>query len=95
MLGRLEVTAAAILLALGAGFLFGYHQGALVSDAALAKAQKAQMAAADLASTKEAQRLAAEAVRADLSRQLEDAANAQVPSASCLPVSRVVRLNKR
>lgn len=95
MLGRLEVIAAALLLALGAGFLFGYHDGVSVSNAALAKAQKAQMAAADLASTKEAQRLAAENSRTDLSLKLEDAANAQVSAAICLPVSRVLRLNQR
>lgn len=95
MLGRLEVMAAALLLSLVVGFIFGYHLGAGSSQAALIKAQQAQMAAADLASTKEAQRLAALNLHADLSFKLEDAANAQVSAAICLPVSRVLRLNQR
>ena len=95
MLGRFEVILVALLLVLGIGFLYGYHVGAGVSQAALIKAQRAQMAAADLASTKEAERLAAESSRVDLSLKLEDAANAQVSAAICLPVSRVLRLNQR
>lgn len=82
-----------------AAFLIGYslaqYRDAAKANAELVQAQKAQMAAADLASTKEAQRLTAEAAQADLSRQLEDAANAQAPIATCLPVDRVLRLNKR
>jgi hypothetical protein len=84
-----------IAVALSIGFVAGYQFRSLQDDAELAQAQSAQMEAADLASRKEAERLAAEAARADLSVQLEDAANAQEPAASCLPVSRVLRLNRR
>ena len=92
MLGRLAV--ALVVGCLIGGFL-GYREGSGVARDALLKAQQAQMAAADLASTKEAQRLAAENSRTDLSLKLEDAANAQVSAAICLPVSRVLRLNER
>lgn len=95
MLGRLEVIAAALLLTFGAGTFIGYANGVGASKNALLKAQQAQMAAADLASSKEAQRLAAVNLHADLSLKLEDAANAQVSAAICLPVSRVLRLNQR
>lgn len=84
-----------IAVALSFGFLAGYNFGTAQDDDEIAKAQSDQMKAADLASRKEAERLAAEAALAELSVQLEDAANAQEPSASCLPASRVVRLNQR
>jgi hypothetical protein len=87
----LEVTAAALMI----GFFAGYYEGRVSTRMERIMAQKAQMAAADLASTKEAERLAAEAKTADLAQQLEDAANAQVPIAHCLPASRVLRLNQR
>jgi len=86
-----EVIVAALMI----GFFAGYYQGRVSVRSAIITAQKDQMAAADLASTKEAERLAAEAVTADLAQQLEDAANAQVPIAVCLPADRVLRLNQR
>ncbi len=92
MLGRLAI---ALVVGCLIGGFFGYENGVGSSQAALLKAQQAQMAAADLASSKEAQRLAALNLHADLSLKLEDAANAQVSAAICLPVSRVLRLNQR
>ena len=88
----LEITAAALMI----GFLVGYYEGRASTRGFIVTAQKAQMVASDLASTKESERLAAEAKTADLAQQLEDAANAQ-PSQSgvCLPANRVMRLNKR
>ena len=87
----IEVTVAALMI----GFFAGYYEGRISTRAERIMVQKAQMAAADLASTKEAERLAAEAKTANLAQQLEDAANAQVSSAVCLPIERVVRLNQR
>lgn len=87
-----EVIAAALMV----GFFVGYYEGRLSTRNAIIVAQKAQMVAADLASTKEAERLAAEAKTADLAQQLEDAANAQPSQGGvCLPADRVLRLNKR
>jgi hypothetical protein len=83
------------IICLSIGFAFGYYKGRVSVRNVVITAQKNQMKAADLASTKEAQRLAAEAVAADLAQQLEDAANAQVPIAVCLPADRVLRLNQR
>jgi hypothetical protein len=92
MLRWLEVIALTAL----AAFLFGYVEGRASFRGAVAVAQQKQMAAADLASTKEAERLAAEAKTADLAQQLEDAANAQpTQSGVCLPADRVLRLNQR
>lgn len=95
MFGWLEVVIMAILLAFGAGFGFGYHdaKGELQKD--IIRAQQAQMAAADLASRKEAERLSTEQQKIEIARQMEDAANAQAPAATCLPASRVMRLNQR
>ena len=77
-------------------FVFGYAEGRASFRGAVAVAQKAQMVAADLASTKEAERLAAEAKTADLAQTLEDAANAQPSQGGvCLPPDRVLRLNQR
>lgn len=84
-----------VVLAFMAGFGLSHYRDTAKANAALVRAQAQQMQAADLASRKEAERLASEAARADLSRQLEDAANAQTPSSACLPLSRVVRLNQR
>lgn len=87
----IEVIAAALMV----GFFVGYLEGRISKRGEVIVAQKAQMAAADLASTKEAERLAAEAKTADLAQQLEDAANAQVSTTVCLPADRVLRLNQR
>jgi len=84
-----------VIVCLIVGFAFGYYKGRVSVRSAIITAQKNQMKAADLASTREAQRLAAEAVVADLAQQLEDAANAQVPISACLPADRVLRLNQR
>lgn len=92
MLGRLAV---ALLIGLSVGFFFGLQTGTSSSKSATIRAQRDQMAAADLASRKEAERLTVEAARAELSTRLEDAANAQEPSSACLPASRVLRLNQR
>jgi cell division protein FtsB len=91
MLRWLEVIALTAL----AAFLFGYVEGRASFRGVVAVAQQKQMAAADLASTKEAERLAAEAKTADLAQQLEDAANAQVSTSICLSVDRILRLNQR
>ena len=91
MLRWLEVTAATALVAL----VIGYYEGRASFRGTVAVAQKLQMQAADLASTKEAERLAAEAKTADLAQQLEDAANAQVSTTVCLSADRIMRLNQR
>jgi hypothetical protein len=63
----------------------------MVADAAIC----ARSAPRELASQKELQRLAAEAEREKIARELEDLANAEpVTTADCLPVSRVRRLNR-
>ena len=85
----------ALVAGLLVGFFFGHQFGTSAAKSATIRAQQSQMAAADLASRKEAERLTAEAARAELSIRLEDAANAQEPAAACLPVSRVLRLNQR
>jgi len=95
MLGRTEVIAVIIGVAIISTFTIGYREGAATSKDAVIISQKKQIAAAELASRKEAERLAAEADRDAFAHQLEDAANAQAPSSVCLPVSRVLRLNQR
>lgn len=91
MLRWFEIIVAALMV----GFFLGYIEGKSSTKNTIIAAQKKQMEAADLASTKEAERLAAEAMNADLAQKLEDAANAQVPIAQCLPADRVMRLNQR
>jgi len=91
MLRWVEIIAASLMV----GFFVGYYEGRSSTKNIIITAQQNQMAAANLASTKEAERLVAEAVAADLAQQLEDAANAQVPIAQCLPADRVMRLNQR
>jgi hypothetical protein len=91
MLRWVEVIIAALMV----GFFVGYIEGKSSTKNTIITAQKNQMAAADLASVKEAERLAAEEKSADLAQKLEDAANAQVPIAQCLPADRVMRLNQR
>lgn len=62
----------------------------------MAEAQRAAFEAAELASRKEAARLAAEAHREKLEQELEDAAMADpVTATACLPLGRVQRLNAR
>lgn len=73
----------------------GYSAGKAGMVEALRKEQAAVIRAAEAASRKEAERLAAEKDRADLAQQLEDAANAEAASGVCLPVSRVLRLQQR
>ncbi len=89
----------AILLALSAFFYgqrLGYAKAQAEHVVAIQKAQADAVRAADLASRKEADRLAAETARANLALQLEDAAREEPASvAACLPVSRVLRLNQR
>ena len=77
----------------------GYVKGRVDNEAkhTASTAQDALDTARDAATTagREADRLFEESARTALSYQLEDAANAQVPSAVCLPASRVLRLNQR
>lgn len=98
MIPRAWMISAAAVSIVAAGIV-GYRQGVAVTEARMFRAQhEAQQAAyraAELASRKEAERLAAEAERADLARQLEDQAYAEVATGTCLPVSRVLRLNQR
>jgi hypothetical protein len=91
MLRWFEVIIAALII----GFFLGYIEGKSSTKNTIITAQKNQMAAADLASTKEAERLAAQTIADNLAQKLEDAANAQVPIAQCLPADRVMRLNQR
>lgn len=98
-MGRLAVLGAVAGLIVAAG-VWGYvkgfdaAQGRMFRD--LQREQQAVMRAAELASRKEAERLAAEQERAALAQTLEDLANAEpVSSGACLPVSRVLRLQQR
>lgn len=98
MAWRLAIVAAVLAAVIGA-YVWGRGDGRALAEAAhAAKMQRAQadaLRAADLASRKEADRLAAEAARNDLAQQLEDMANADPAGGECLPVSRVLRLNQR
>jgi predicted negative regulator of RcsB-dependent stress response len=86
------------LLALIAAFGWGWRSGADYAQAkhaaALLRAQNEAFRAAELASRREAERLAAEAQAADLARELEDLANADPASGTGLPLGRVLRLNR-
>jgi hypothetical protein len=84
------------LLVVGQAYRMGYSAAmGEVAQKAL-KAQKAAFAAAEIASRKEAQRLALEAQRDDLARQLEDAANADADADRvCLGADSVQRLRAR
>lgn len=90
-----------ILVAVIVGAFFygqrlGYTQAEAKHAIALQQAQAAAVRSAELASRKEAERLAAETARANLALQLEDAAREEPVSApACFPVSRVLRLNQR
>jgi hypothetical protein len=91
----------ALGLSIGAGGAWvSYRHGIEVADGrhanALAQAQAAQFAAADLASRKEAARLALVEANRILSRQYEDQAYAEPPAvAECLPEPRRLRLQAR
>ena len=86
--------AAAFVIACTAAF----WQGVKFSDgrhAVLqAKAQAATFMAAELASRREAERLAAQSMADQLARELEDMANADPASGCGLPSGRVLRLNR-
>lgn len=89
---------AALALAAVAG-VQGYRMGASATEArhiaALAEAQADRLAAITKANTAEAKRLAAEQAVRVQNRELEDLARAEpVQSPACLPLSRVLRLNK-
>lgn len=94
MLNQIKIAVIYSVISLSIGLYMGYFKGRVSTKNDIIAAQKNQMKAADLASTKEAERLAAQTVIDDLAQQLEDAANAQVPIAQCLPADRVMRLNK-
>lgn len=94
------VALAAFLLALvfaGQGLYRAGYEAAMASIARdMAVAQKAAFDAAELASRKEADRLAAEAARADLARQLETAAYEDADADRvCLGPDSVRRLKAR
>ena len=74
----------------------GYSACQTERAATVEKARTEAAAAAELASRKEAERLAAEASRAALAAELEDLANAgPVGVPECLSADRVRRLNGR
>ena len=89
-------TAAVAILAAG---VVGYRQGYGMAEARMLRAlQQEQLAvakAAEVASRKEAERLAAEQERAAAVAELEALAYAEPVTGPCLPVSRVLRLNQR
>ena len=77
-------------------FEAGYASCQAERAAALEKARADAVVAAELASRKEAERLAAEAQTALLAAELEDLANADpVVAADCFSADRVRRLNLR
>ncbi len=91
----------ALALAFAAGiWLHGHYTGRTGCETraalAQAEAERAAWRAAEAASRKEAARLAVEAERDALARELEDAANADpVAAPACLGPERVRRLNLR
>lgn len=89
----------AVVIAIAAFFYgqrLGYAKAQAENAIVLREAQADAVRAAELASRKEAERLAAETARANLALQLEDAARAEsISNPVCLPVSRVLRLNQR
>lgn len=88
-----------VVLAIAGAYGWGRRDGAALADArhatAMQRAQVEVVQAAELASRKEADRLAAQVALDDLARDLEDQANADPAGGVCLPVSRVLRLNRR
>lgn len=95
---RAWMIAGAAVAVFAAGAI-GYRQGYGMAEARMFRALQAEQAAvakaAEVASRKEAQRLAAEQERDALALALEDAANAEPATGVCLPVSRVLRLQQR
>lgn len=92
----LIVALATTIAAFFYGQRVGYAQAEARQAIALQQAQAAAVRSAELASRKEAERLAAETARANLALQLEDAAREEpVTAPACFPVSRVLRLNQR
>jgi hypothetical protein len=90
---------AALLALIGAAYAFGRFEGArhernaLQADVAAAMRQAVRNA--ELVGRKEQERLALEAERDALARDLEDQAYAQQPAGVCLPADRVRRLDLR
>lgn len=98
MIPRSWMIAGAAVAIIAAGVV-GYRQGYGMAEARMLRALQAEQAAvakaAEIASRKEAERLAAEQERDALALALEDAANAEPATGTCLPVSRVLRLRQR
>ncbi len=93
---RATIVGAAIAALVGIWF-HGVSTGESRADArhglAIRAAQQQAFEAAEAASIKEAQRLAAAAERDTLARELEDLANADPDTGGGLPAGRVQRLN--
>lgn len=86
------------LMIAGYGSWRSYHLGIEITEGRyateLAKSQAAMIAAADLASRKEAERLVAQQAADEMARDLEDQANADQTGGCTMPLSRVMRLNR-
>lgn len=99
MTGWRLALALVIVLAIAGAYVWGRRDGAALIEARhavqLQRAQTKAVQAAELASRKEADRLAAQTELDDLARDLEDQANADPAGGVCLPVARVLRLNRR
>lgn len=92
---RGAVAAGAVALVI-ATFFYGRHVGVMSNKALVLQAQTEAIRAADLASQKEIERLEAEAARDQIAQQLEDEARAEPATTTvALPMSRVLRLNRR
>jgi|GEM_PF-5346394 hypothetical protein len=92
---RTVLAGLALAAVFGAGAWGGWAASQGRCAAAVAASQRALIRAGELATQKELQRLAAEAEREKIARELEDMANAEpVTTVDCLPVSRVRRLNR-
>lgn len=89
----------AVLIAIAAAFAGGWYQGRrqanLAVEAARAAVMEQAIRNADLASRKEAERLAMEAERDALAQTLEDQAYADADASGGLSRARVDRLRKR
>ena len=90
---------AALAICASAG-LWGYARGYEAAEGRMAvqaaRDRAAMVEAAELASRKEAERLVAEQAVTAMAQELEDAAYAEAVSVgTCLPLSRVLRLDQR